>query len=114
MQRASRARELDVMLGERTFRGILRLILCWLGSVAIGYTVFGDAIFHVDDPAFQFVATGAIAGTFAAFATSFRSKGQLGVLMASHGIRVDDQVLKYDGRPFSVGELRGKVMEVLK
>lgn len=70
------------MLGERTFRGILRFILCWLGSVAVGYTVFGGAIFHVDDPAFQFVATGAIAGTFAAFATCFRSKGQFGVLIS--------------------------------
>jgi 2-oxoglutarate ferredoxin oxidoreductase subunit alpha len=40
--------------------------------------------------------------------------GQLGSLLASHGIIVDKQVLKYDGRPFSVGELRGRVMEVLK
>jgi len=40
--------------------------------------------------------------------------GQLGSLLASRGITVDNQVLKYDGRPFSVGELRGKVMEVLK
>lgn len=70
------------MLGERTFRGILRFILCWLGSAAIGYAVFGGAIFHFDDPAFQFVATGAIAGAVAAFATSFRSKGMLGVLIS--------------------------------
>jgi 2-oxoglutarate ferredoxin oxidoreductase subunit alpha len=41
-------------------------------------------------------------------------EGQLGILLATHGIRVDDQVLKYDGRPFPVGELREKVMEVLK
>ncbi len=40
--------------------------------------------------------------------------GQLGSLLAGHGIIVDKQVLKYDGRPFSVGELRGRVMEVLK
>lgn len=41
-------------------------------------------------------------------------EGQLGSLLATHGITVDNQVLKYDGRPFSVGELRGKVLEVLK
>lgn len=40
--------------------------------------------------------------------------GQLASLLASHGIIVDKQVLRYDGRPFSVGELRGRVMEVLK
>jgi 2-oxoglutarate ferredoxin oxidoreductase subunit alpha len=40
--------------------------------------------------------------------------GQLASLLASHRIIVDKQVLRYDGRPFSVGELRGRVMEVLK
>ena len=40
--------------------------------------------------------------------------GQLAALLARHGISVDDQVLKYDGRPFSVGELHEKVREVLK
>ena len=41
-------------------------------------------------------------------------EGQLGLLLAGHGINVDNQVLKYDGRPFSVDELHRKVMEVLK
>lgn len=41
-------------------------------------------------------------------------EGQLGLLLAGHGIKVDNQVLKYDGRPFSVDELHRKVMEVLK
>jgi 2-oxoglutarate ferredoxin oxidoreductase subunit alpha len=41
-------------------------------------------------------------------------EGQLGILLAQHGIVVDDYLLKYDGRPFSGGELREKVMEVLK
>jgi len=41
-------------------------------------------------------------------------EGQLGILLAQHGIVVDDYLLKYNGRPFSVGELREKVMEVLK
>jgi hypothetical protein len=41
-------------------------------------------------------------------------EGQLVILLAQHGIVVDDYLLKYDGRPFSGGELREKVMEVLK
>ena len=40
--------------------------------------------------------------------------GQLGILLANHGITVDNQVLKYDGRPFLVGELRERVTEVLE
>jgi hypothetical protein len=38
----------------------------------------------------------------------------MGILLAGHGIPVDNQVLKYDGRPFSVEELKAKVLEVLK
>jgi hypothetical protein len=83
MQRGNRAQELDVMLGARTFRGLLRFILCWLGSVATGYAVFGGAIFHYDNSAFQFVAIGVIAGVVAVFATCFRSKGMLGVFIGS-------------------------------
>ncbi|MCX6699541.1 MAG: 2-oxoacid:acceptor oxidoreductase subunit alpha [Methanomicrobiales archaeon] len=41
-------------------------------------------------------------------------EGQMGTLLRGHGITVDDQVLKYDGRPFFVDELYRKVMEVLK
>jgi 2-oxoglutarate/2-oxoacid ferredoxin oxidoreductase subunit alpha len=41
-------------------------------------------------------------------------EGQLGLLLADHGIHVDNQVLKYDGRPFSVDEFYRKVKEVLK
>jgi 2-oxoglutarate/2-oxoacid ferredoxin oxidoreductase subunit alpha len=41
-------------------------------------------------------------------------EGQLAALLANHGINVDRQVLKYDGRPFSVEELQEKVTEVLK
>jgi 2-oxoglutarate/2-oxoacid ferredoxin oxidoreductase subunit alpha len=41
-------------------------------------------------------------------------EGQLAALLAGHGISVNYHVLKYDGRPFSVGELHEKVREVLK
>lgn len=41
-------------------------------------------------------------------------EGQLGSLLSRYGITVDSQVLKYDGRPFSVEELHRKVKEVVK
>jgi hypothetical protein len=59
----------------------LRFILCWAGSVAIGYAVFGGAIFHSDKTAFQFVATGAISGASIAAASDIRSKRMLAVFI---------------------------------
>jgi 2-oxoglutarate ferredoxin oxidoreductase subunit alpha len=41
-------------------------------------------------------------------------EGQLAALLAVHGISVDDQVLKYDGRPFSVDKLHKKIRGILK
>ena len=35
--------------------------------------------------------------------------GQLGSLINKYGIKVDTEILKYDGRPFSVDELEEKV-----
>ncbi len=39
--------------------------------------------------------------------------GQLARLLSSHGFRVDQKILKYDGRPFSVDELYERVKELL-
>ena len=56
----------------------------------------------------------ALSGVTRLISVEDNMEGQLGSLLASHGITVNDQVLKYDGRPFSVDELRVRVMEVLK
>ena len=39
--------------------------------------------------------------------------GQLGMLVKSRGINIDGEILKYDGRPFSVDELEEKVKKLL-
>jgi 2-oxoglutarate ferredoxin oxidoreductase subunit alpha len=40
--------------------------------------------------------------------------GSLARLLACHGVQVDDTILKYDGRPFTVDGLRKRVEEVTK
>jgi len=42
------------------------------------------------------------------------SEAQLGMLLKLHGFRVDETVLKYDGRSFSVDELLAGVKKVMK
>jgi 2-oxoglutarate ferredoxin oxidoreductase subunit alpha len=39
--------------------------------------------------------------------------GQLRTMLSSYGINIDGQVLKYDGRPFSVNELEGELKKAL-
>ncbi|MDO8535461.1 MAG: 2-oxoacid:acceptor oxidoreductase family protein [Candidatus Omnitrophota bacterium] len=39
--------------------------------------------------------------------------GQLKRLLAEHGVKIDKEILKYDGRPFSVDELEEKVKRVM-
>ncbi|MES0445700.1 MAG: 2-oxoacid:acceptor oxidoreductase subunit alpha [Desulfobacterales bacterium] len=39
--------------------------------------------------------------------------GQLAKLLSSHGIRIDETILRFDGRPFTVDVLLDKVKEVL-
>ncbi|HCP14937.1 MAG TPA: pyruvate ferredoxin oxidoreductase, partial [Peptococcaceae bacterium] len=40
-------------------------------------------------------------------------KGQLVTLVQQHGFKVDDQILKYDGRPFSLEDLENDVKKVI-
>jgi hypothetical protein len=40
----------------------LRFVLCWAGSIALGFAFFGERIFQNEMAVFQFVATGAITG----------------------------------------------------
>lgn len=40
-------------------------------------------------------------------------KGQLVTLLQQHGFKVDNQILKYDGRPFSLEDLENEVKKVI-
>jgi 2-oxoglutarate ferredoxin oxidoreductase subunit alpha len=40
--------------------------------------------------------------------------GQLASLIKGYGFEVNKLLLKYDGRPFSIEELEGRLKEVLK
>ena len=42
------------------------------------------------------------------------AKGQLAILLKQNGFQTDEQILKYDGRPFSVEELENEVKKVIK
>ncbi len=42
------------------------------------------------------------------------STGQLAKLIKMHGFDVDEMILKYDGRPFSLDELEAKIRKVMK
>ena len=56
---------------------------------------------------------GALAGSEKVAVLEMNSTGQLAGLMERHGLDVDARILRYDGRPFGVGELRRQVERVL-
>jgi len=55
----------------------------------------------------------ALAGSERVIVAEMNATGQLAGLMRRHGLRVDDTLLRYDGRPWGVGELRQRVEEAL-
>jgi len=63
-------------------------------------------------PTWEF--SGKLASADKVICVEANSKGQLATWLRYHGIRVDNTVLKYDGRPFTVEELDRRVSEVLQ
>jgi 2-oxoglutarate ferredoxin oxidoreductase subunit alpha len=55
----------------------------------------------------------ALAGSDKVLAVEMNATGQFAGLMRRHALRVDDTLLRYDGRPWGVGELRQRVEEVV-
>jgi 2-oxoglutarate ferredoxin oxidoreductase subunit alpha len=55
----------------------------------------------------------ALAGSEKVVVVEMNATGQFAGLMRRHGVRVDDTLLRYDGRPWGVGELQHRVEEAL-
>jgi len=55
----------------------------------------------------------ALAGSERVAVLEMNASGQLAGLMERHGLEADAAILRYDGRPFGVGELRRQVEKVL-
>jgi 2-oxoglutarate ferredoxin oxidoreductase subunit alpha len=56
----------------------------------------------------------ALRGVERLIAVECNSTGQLVTLVNKYGVGVSDKILKYDGRPFSLDELIGKLGEIVK
>lgn len=57
---------------------------------------------------------GALSGVKKLISVESNATGQLASMIKMHGFKVDAQVLKYDGRPFSIEELEKKIGEIVK
>jgi 2-oxoglutarate ferredoxin oxidoreductase subunit alpha len=55
----------------------------------------------------------ALAGVTKILCVENNAAGQLARLAGCHGIRVDERILKYDGRQFSLDELEGELGKVI-
>ncbi len=55
----------------------------------------------------------ALTGTEKVICVETNATGQMAKVLKMHGIKVDEKILKYDGRPFTVEELRRRIEMVL-
>jgi 2-oxoglutarate ferredoxin oxidoreductase subunit alpha len=55
----------------------------------------------------------ALAGVAQLIGVECNATGQLAILLQQHGFKVDKQILKYDGRPFSLQDLEKEVKKVI-
>ena len=56
----------------------------------------------------------ALAGVKKLICVESNATGQLAKLIKGYGVKVDEPILKYDGRPFSVEELENAIKGVLR
>lgn len=56
----------------------------------------------------------ALSGVKRLICVESNATGQLARLLVNYGINIDDKVLKYDGRPFSLEELSARLKEIIK
>ncbi len=76
--------------------------------------VFGDAKAPVALLTWGSGLTRALEGTGKVIGVENNATGLLSKLVSCHGIKVDEKILRYDGRPFTVDGLRKRVEEVAK
>ncbi len=95
------------------------VVLCWGSNKGVCIEAAGKLNLKVIQPLYlspfpvhQF--EDAIKGAKKLIAVESNATAQLVKLMNSYGLGVDETILKYDGRPFSVEELEEKLREVIK
>jgi 2-oxoglutarate/2-oxoacid ferredoxin oxidoreductase subunit alpha len=94
-------------------------LLCWGSNKGVclevaeklGLKVIQALVFS-PFPAVQF--KGAIKGIEKLICVESNATGQLGQVIKTHGFTVDEQILKYDGRPFSLDELEKRVKGIVR
>jgi 2-oxoglutarate ferredoxin oxidoreductase subunit alpha len=94
-------------------------LLCWGSNKGpclevakeLGLKVIQPIVLH-PFPAKQFKE--ALIGVKRLICVENNATGQLSRLLKTHEFKVDDKILKYDGRPFSADELAQAVREVLR
>lgn len=93
-------------------------ILCWGSTKLVCAEVAADLGLRVVQPIVlePFPVTQirvALAGTTKLICVEENATGQLAALAAEHGITIDNEILRYDGRPFTYESLLSKVQGVL-
>ena len=93
-------------------------LLCWGSNKGVCIEIakkYGLKVIQmlVLSPFPEQALTQALQGIEKIISVECNGKGQLVTLVQQHGFKVDDQILKYDGRPFSLEDLENDVKKVI-
>jgi len=98
--------------------GADQTLLCWGSTLGVCREVASRMALRLVQPIVlsplpEKAVQDALQGAEKLIAVEENSDGQLAMLLARHGIVVDNQIHRYDGRPFALEELEARVKEVL-
>lgn len=93
-------------------------LLCWGSNLGVCWEAADDLGLGIIQPIVlspfpKNQCTAALRGVETLISVEDNSTGQLASLLAHEGFRVDNTILRYDGRPFSLEELEAKISEVV-
>ena len=93
-------------------------LLCWVSTIGVCREVAAGLGLRLVQPVVLSplplqALHDALRGTKRLIAVEENAEGQIAMLLARHGIRLDSHIRRYDGRPFAREELEARVREAL-
>ena len=115
------AKELEAYRGVKVYgdKDASTALLCWGSNKGVCIEVAQELGLKVIQPQVLWPfpvnqLRDAVEGVNKLICVENNARGQLASLISPLGFKIDGKILKYDGRPFSLEELTGKVKEALK
>jgi len=119
LKESNLAKELEAYEQVKVYNNGQIALLCWGSNKGVCIEIakrYGLKVIQVLvlAPFPQKALTQALQGVEKLIGVECNARGQLTMLLQQYGFAVDEMILKYDGRPFSLEDLENEVKKVIK